>query len=86
MHMADHEKKTDSDDEAPSFEQSLASLEQIINEIERGDIGLEASLGAYQKGEQLIQRCRALLFEAEQRIESIRLEDLPSGEDVDERS
>lgn len=86
MHMSDQQPQTDPDAEGPSFEESLASLEQIINQIEGGDIGLEASLGAYQKGEQLIQRCRALLFEAEQRIESIRLDDLPSGENADDRS
>ena len=33
-----------------SFEDSLDALEQIISQIENGDIGLEASLDAYKRG------------------------------------
>ena len=84
--MADHEQQADAEDQALTFEQSLASLEGIINQIEGVEIGLEASLAAYQKGEALIRRCRELLFQAEQRIETIRLDDLPSGADAEERS
>ena len=65
--------------ETLTFEDSLEALEQIIGQIENGDIGLEASLEAYKRGESLIKRCRGLLFDAEQRIESMRLEDLPAG-------
>ena len=65
--------------ETLTFEDSLEALEQIIGQIENGDIGLEASLEAYKRGESLIKRCRGLLFDAEQRIESMRLEDLPVG-------
>ena len=67
-----------------SFEDSLDALEQIISQIENGDIGLEASLDAYKRGESLIKRCRGLLFDAEQRIESMRLEDLPASGDSSE--
>ena len=70
--------------EALTFEDSLEALERIIGQIENGDIGLEASLEAYKRGESLIKRCRGLLFDAEQRIESMRLEDLPSGGDGSE--
>lgn len=65
--------------ETLTFEDSLEALEHIIGKIENGDIGLEASLEAYKRGESLIKRCRGLLFDAEQRIESMRLEDLPAG-------
>lgn len=60
-----------------SFEESLETLESIIDRIEQGEIGLEDSLSAYKQGEQLIKRCRALLFDAEQRVKTIRLEDIP---------
>ena len=69
-----------------SFEDSLEALERIIGQIENGDIGLEASLEAYKRGETLIKRCRGLLFDAEQRIESMRLEDLPTGGESSEGS
>ena len=82
---------SDSNDNLPeaetlSFEDSLEALEEIIGQIENGDIGLEASLEAYKRGEALIKRCRSLLFDAEQRIESMRLEDLPSGGETSEDS
>jgi exodeoxyribonuclease VII small subunit len=65
-----------------SFEDSLKALETTINRIEQGDIGLEDSLAAYKQGEQLIKRCRALLFDAEQRVKTIRLDEIPlEGED-----
>ena len=76
--MSDSTDKS-ADAETLTFEDSLEALEHIIGQIENGDIGLEASLEAYKRGESLIKRCRGLLFDAEQRIESMRLEDLPAG-------
>ena len=58
-------------DEARSFEAALAELESIIDRIESGEIGLEASLEEYQKGVGLIKRCRAVLDAAEQRVEQL---------------
>lgn len=62
--------------ESLPFEQALARLDTTIQEIERGEIGLEASLKAYGEGEQLIARCRALLEKAEQQIKTIRVDDI----------
>ncbi len=76
--MSDSKDKS-AEPETLTFEDSLEALENIIGQIENGDIGLEASLEAYKRGESLIKRCRGLLFDAEQRIESMRLEDLPAG-------
>jgi len=76
--MSDSKDKS-AEAETLTFEDSLEALEHIIGQIENGDIGLEASLEAYKRGESLIKRCRGLLFDAEQRIESMRLEDLPAG-------
>jgi exodeoxyribonuclease VII small subunit len=83
--MSDSNDKS-AEPEALSFEASLEALEGIIGQIENGDIGLEASLEAYKRGESLIKRCRGLLFDAEQRIESMRLEDLPAGGESSENS
>ena len=35
------------------FEKALAALEQIVEQMERGDLALEQSLAAYQQGVQL---------------------------------
>ena len=53
----------------PSFEDSVAQLEQIVAAIESGQIGLEDSLAKYEQGMELVKRCRAILDRAEKRIE-----------------
>jgi exodeoxyribonuclease VII small subunit len=52
-----------------NFEEALKELEQILNEIESGDIGLEQSLQKYERGNFLIQHCRSVLGAAEKQIE-----------------
>ncbi|MCC6240072.1 MAG: exodeoxyribonuclease VII small subunit [Phycisphaerales bacterium] len=54
-----------------SFEQALRELEQILNEIESGEIGLEESLIKYERGNFLIQYCRGVLASAEKQIEQL---------------
>lgn len=52
-----------------SFEEALAELEQIVSEIEGGQVGLEESLVKYERGTFLIQHCRGVLNLAEKQIE-----------------
>jgi exodeoxyribonuclease VII small subunit len=52
----------------PTFEQSLAELDQIVHDLEDGQLGLEDALGRYEKGVGLLKRCYGQLREAEQRI------------------
>jgi len=54
-----------------SFESSLEEVEQIIERIERGEVGLEDSLVQYEKGVELIRRCRGILKQAELRVEEL---------------
>jgi exodeoxyribonuclease VII small subunit len=53
------------------FEEALKELEQILGEIERGEIGLEESLSKYERGNFLIQHCQGILNEAERQLELI---------------
>ena len=53
----------------PTFEESVAQLEQIVAAIESGQIGLEESLAKYEHGMALVKRCREILDKAEKRIE-----------------
>ncbi|MCH2144399.1 MAG: exodeoxyribonuclease VII small subunit [Phycisphaerales bacterium] len=62
------------------FEEALHALEEIISRIEQGEIGLEASIAAYQRGDQLIKRCKAVLGDAEQRVKSLRIDEIHSEE------
>jgi exodeoxyribonuclease VII small subunit len=50
------------------FEASLQALEGIVDQLERGDLSLEASLEAFERGIHLSRRCQAALDQAEQRI------------------
>ncbi|WP_347244490.1 exodeoxyribonuclease VII small subunit [Thermogutta sp.] len=52
-----------------SFEEAMTELERVVEQLERGNLGLDAALRAYEKGIRLIRRCRELLTRAEQRIE-----------------
>ena len=54
-----------------NFEEALAELEQILAEIEGGQIGLEESLVKYERGNFLIHHCRTVLTQAEKQIEQL---------------
>ena len=53
----------------PGFEQALDELEQIVHQLEEGEIGLAAALDHYEKGIGLLKQCYGLLERAERRIE-----------------
>lgn len=54
------------------FEEALKRLEQIVDSIEQGKIGLEDSIKSYEEGMSLVRRCRAVLLEAEQKIQYLQ--------------
>ena len=55
-----------------TFEEALAQLETIAEQIEQGKIGLEESIAQYEKGMGLIRQCREILSKAEQRIQQLQ--------------
>ena len=57
--------------EAPKFEAALQRLEQIVQQLEKGDLPLEQSLVLYEEGIRLSRLCHAKLEEAEGRIETL---------------
>lgn len=52
-----------------NFEKSLAALERVVRELERGDLPLEKSLALFEQGVRLSRECQERLNEAERRIE-----------------
>ncbi|MBL8123320.1 MAG: exodeoxyribonuclease VII small subunit [Pyrinomonadaceae bacterium] len=54
---------------AKSFEASLSELEQIVKQLEDGDLPLEESLKLFETGVKLSRECRERLANAERRIE-----------------
>ncbi|HEX2971001.1 MAG TPA: exodeoxyribonuclease VII small subunit [Tepidisphaeraceae bacterium] len=53
------------------FEEALKELEEILGQIERGEVGLEESLAKYERGSFLIQHCMGILNDAEKQIDVI---------------
>lgn len=50
------------------FEQSLDALEQLVDKMEHGEMSLEDSLAAYERGVGLYRRCQTALEQAELRV------------------
>ena len=55
----------------PTFEEAVAQVEAIIEQIESGEMGLEDQIEQYAKGAELLRRCRAVLDRCEQRVDEI---------------
>jgi len=56
---------------AMSFEQALKALEDVVRQLEGGEVPLEESIGLYERGEALRRHCQARLDAAQARIEKI---------------
>jgi exodeoxyribonuclease VII small subunit len=50
------------------FEASLDELEQLVEKMEHGEMSLEESLAAYERGIGLYRRCQGALEQAELRV------------------
>lgn len=67
--------------DGPSFEQTIAEVEKIIDRIESGEMGLEDQIEQYARGAEMLKRCRAVLDRCEQRVEEITAQlDKPARE------
>lgn len=53
----------------PSFEEQLAELERLVDQLERGDLTLEQSITLFERGVHLSNACKAQLASAEGRIQ-----------------
>ena len=51
-----------------SFEEAMAELEQLVAKMESGELPLEASLAAYQRGSELVKYCAAQLERVEKQV------------------
>jgi exodeoxyribonuclease VII small subunit len=52
-----------------NFEAAMAELDLLVEKMEAGQLPLEESLAAYQRGTDLVKYCETLLADAEQRIQ-----------------
>jgi exodeoxyribonuclease VII small subunit len=54
-----------------TFEESIATLESLVKELENGGIDLDKSIEIYEKAVILRNHCRKILDDSERRIEKI---------------
>ena len=65
-----------------SFEEQMEKLEQIVEELEKGNLNLDDSVAKFEEGMKLSKQCSDLLENAEKRI-TILLKD---GEEIKEEN
>ena len=53
------------------FEKSLDELEKLVRDLEQGELSLEQSLTAFERGVRLTRECQQALKTAEQRVEQL---------------
>lgn len=61
------ERSTTREDD-PDFETALSEVEQIVSELESGELGLTQSLEQYETGIKRLKQCHKLLDAAAQRV------------------
>jgi exodeoxyribonuclease VII small subunit len=70
--------------EQMSYEQAFAELENIIQRLENEQPSLEEALQLYERGQALVQRCAALLDQAELRVKQVAAGDLNGLEEQED--
>ena len=51
-----------------SFEDKMQQLEQVVSELEKGDMNLDESLVKFEDGMKLAKECNKILEEAEKKV------------------
>jgi exodeoxyribonuclease VII small subunit len=80
------------DQQNKKFEAALEELEQVVEQLESGDLSLEDSLAAFEKGVGLVKLCNQKLTEVEKKVEllvkdkegKLQLKPFESGAEEDE--
>ena len=62
-------QKSEAGDKGPSFEKSLARLEEIVAQMEKGSLDLEEMIQRFEEGRKLIAQCGKKLNEVERKVE-----------------
>ena len=61
-----------------TFEQAMKQLEQIVEELESGELSLEKALNRFEEGVKLSRYCAATLDETERKV-TLLLKDAEGG-------
>ncbi|MBT8409869.1 MAG: exodeoxyribonuclease VII small subunit [Alphaproteobacteria bacterium] len=58
-----------------SFEEAMRELEQVVGQLESGNVELEKSIALYERGAALKAQCEAVLKAAEEKVAAITLDE-----------
>ena len=64
-------KKNEAEAPAPKFEDAMEQLEEIVRTLEAGDVPLEESLSAFERGVALVRLLQARLDAVQEKIEEL---------------
>lgn len=53
------------------FEKKLGRLEEIVQKMEKGDLGLEESLKLFEEGVKISRECQTQLTQAESKVQQL---------------
>lgn len=67
-------KNTENDQTNINFEENMQMLEKLVKEMESGDLTLEQSLEAFEKGVKIVRKCQESLTQAEVRVNKLMQE------------
>lgn len=56
-----------------SFEEAMKKLEEVVRDLESGNVELEKSIALYEEGARLKAHCEKKLKEAEEKVAKIAL-------------
>lgn len=56
------------DNTAPNFEQALGQLEQLVAQLESGELPLDQALACFEQGVRLTRECQTALSAAQQKV------------------
>jgi exodeoxyribonuclease VII small subunit len=63
---------TETEDAEPvNFEKAMAELEQLVSQMEEGDLSLDDSLQAFERGIKLTRQCQHALSQAELKVKTL---------------
>ena len=60
---------TNNDSQPLKFEAAIEDLEQVVEQLESGDLSLEDALAAFERGVGLVRYCNQKLCEVEKKVE-----------------
>lgn len=55
-----------------TFEASMQRLDEIVKQLEKGDVPLDASLALFEEGSHLLAACNEMLDTAEQKVVQLK--------------